>query len=352
MLVWLVTAATAFAGLQFTLASQRSFDRIAREVVPHLGEVGELKTAALAFSSEWAEIDLAIRDGNFSQARASAREARRYAVRVESSLERLRLIRGQHANRTFATAERRVEATWAEVLEDAGEVARGYDKQYATGLARALGMTSTGPSDETTSALRVVDQHRADLELEIQLLEKLHATAANVAVEASSSRLEHSLFVQVLVVVVSLIFSALTAIGISRSIQRPLDRAAMHATAVSGGEYDTRLEEGGPVEVRALTGALDVMRQTLVDRIGRLEQMVQAMARAATRTSDSAEMLVETSITMSNADCTRAEAVDRIRSAAGQLARESGSLKRLTAEAREVAGLPEDTGSFVAGDPT
>jgi methyl-accepting chemotaxis protein len=353
LLVWLVTCVTAFTGLAFSLLSQRSFDTITSEVIPHMSEVDQLQAAAAAFDNEFSEIDMSLRDGDLAHAEEGAAEAAHFANAVKASLTRLDAMSGEHGDPIFIAAERRLAQAWQSTFTDSAALVRGYDQEFGTSLAAAMGVSSTGRSIAGTTTVRVLDQRREDLMLEADSLGRLHSSAVNAAISESAARLRRELLVELAVVIASLLFSAATAVGISRSIRGPLAHATEHAQAVRDGDYSMQLEEPGLAEIASLMHALELMKSSLVSRISQLERVTSALARAASQTSESAEMLVETSMTMSNADTTRAEAVDRIRTAAGSLARQSGALKALTVEAKCVLDAHEPDGSpKVSGDAT
>jgi signal transduction histidine kinase len=59
----------------------------------------------------------------------------------------------------------------------------------------------------------------------------------------------------------SFVLSILLAWLISRSVARPIQRAALAARAIAGGNYDQQLEPGGPVEIQELTESFNQMVQ-------------------------------------------------------------------------------------------
>lgn len=334
LLVWSVAVVTAAAGLTASMSSQSYAREIGDSVVDHMVVVSGLQSAALGYHAELAEMALALQAGDLAAADASARDAVRMHQRVDASFVRLDSLKQSHADRSFVDAERTAQRAWDEVVADAGALVVSYDRQYGTRLAAVLGQPG-----ETTASVRTldfVDTDRERFESLVSNLNTLHYNEAQDLLARSETELRRQMLVQIAVVIAGLVFSAVTALGIHRSVARPLALAAAHADSIREGHLHERLDDPGLSEVASMTRALEAMKSSLVGRIDDLREVVEALARAGERTTRATEMIVSTSIEVSSADCSRSEAASRMREAGAGIARESARLKELTLRANAI----------------
>lgn len=138
---------------------------------------------------------------------------------------------------------------------------------------------------------------------------------------------------------VALLVSVVLGIFIARSIARPLQHIAVAAAAVAAGDYEHRLKEQGPPEVKRVAGSFNVM-------IERVENSQQAMRDFVSNVSHELKTPLTSIQGFSQAimeGATRDDAARR--RAAGIIYQEAGRMARLVEDLLDLARI--DSGQVV-----
>lgn len=338
---WLISASvTAVAAASAHFVNGSALETT-RRVVDHTRAVDTLQSSITGFEAEMAEIALMAMDGQ--DLTEPVEDAARYAAAADEALADVTSMASSHDLPSFRAAEGRVGGDWGALKQDALNSLARRDLDAARALSERLSLPIAGRRD---TMIDVLDRQREGLDARLVELRRMHAAEAFRQIEEIRRLSTFYSLASWAIAVAGLVITALLGAWIYHGIQRPIDRAAAHAAAVTDGALETHLDERGPTEIAQLTDVIEHMRESLVERIFHLAAMTAALADAARRTSGTASELVETSLLMSSVDISRAEANDRIRAAAATMAREAAELKRLAAEAERVmeadAESPQD----------
>ncbi|WP_073501823.1 sensor histidine kinase [Actinacidiphila paucisporea] len=131
------------------------------------------------------------------------------------------------------------------------------------------------------------DSLRAALRTQQQHLEERRAAARSDLRHTRSAR--NAIFSAIAVAFVAL--AVLVFLALRRGVNRPLERLAWQARAVAGGDFDQRIDVGGPADMRALARDVEDMRGRLVRELAASKAAREAMdARAADLARSNAEL--------------------------------------------------------------
>jgi len=107
---------------------------------------------------------------------------------------------------------------------------------------------------------------------------QLNVNGAQDAMQAAAVTYHHALALDGGAVAVALLAGALLALGISRSIVRPIDQAVQLANTVARGDLSSRVQVVGDDEPARLLKALVQMNDSLVGIVGQVRQTSESIA--------------------------------------------------------------------------
>ena len=133
-------------------------------------------------------------------------------------------------------------------------------------------------------------------------------------------------FTMVSAAVIAMLLGIATAIGISRSITRPINEAVKVATTVAGGDLTSQINPSGTDETADLLRALKAMNDSLITVVGEVRgnaesvatasaQIAQGNADLSQRTEEQASALEETSASMEQMGSSASQNADNARQA-------------------------------------
>ncbi|MDR7150771.1 methyl-accepting chemotaxis protein-1 (serine sensor receptor) [Hydrogenophaga palleronii] len=180
----------------------------------------------------------------------------------------------------------------------------------------------------------------------IELSEKLTQLQIDVAAQEFRRAHELEMLVEIVMVaatVFSMLLGAGIAIGITRSVTRPINEALKVAETVAAGDLTSQITVHGKDETADLLRALKTMNDSLVKVVGEVRgnaesvstasaQIAQGNADLSQRTEEQASALEETSASMEQMGSTASQNADNARqanqlaSSASTVAREGGTV--------------------------
>ena len=180
----------------------------------------------------------------------------------------------------------------------------------------------------------------------IDLSEKLTQLQINVAAQEFKQARELELLVEMVMVAAaafSLLLGIGIAIGITRSIVRPINEALKVAETVAGGDLTSQISVHGKDETADLLRALKAMNDSLVKVVGEVRgnadsvatasaQIAQGNADLSQRTEEQASALEETSASMeqmgssANQNADNARQANQLASSASAVAKQGGAV--------------------------
>jgi methyl-accepting chemotaxis protein len=107
---------------------------------------------------------------------------------------------------------------------------------------------------------------------------QINVNGAQDAMQAAAVTYHHALVLDGVSVAVALLAGALLALGISRSIVRPIDQAVKLANTVARGDLSSRVQVVGDDEPARLLKALVQMNDSLVGIVGQVRQTSESIA--------------------------------------------------------------------------
>jgi methyl-accepting chemotaxis protein len=171
----------------------------------------------------------------------------------------------------------------------------GVWEEYQRDMARALALAATEPLQsrppELIRLLDAVRQRANTMDNAIGELEEMKRNNAKAASEQTEDIYENSRTMMIAIIVVALLAGVGLGLLISRSISRPIRRAAEVADGLSQGDLSMRIQVTGKDETAQLLGAMQHMVERLSTVVAEVNAGAHSLAGASEEVSATAQSL-------------------------------------------------------------